>query len=717
MKNAINKGAKEQIVLVFGTDSNYVMPLAVALHSTLVHLDRDCSILLYIIDGGIGELNRRRIQRVVEASGADVCLNWVSADMSSLNDLKVSHHVTLATYFTILVPDLIPEKVHKAIYLDCDILVENSLKKLWQAEVDKYALLAVRDFLISDVSSSGGLSKYHELGLDPHMHYFNAGVMVLNLKRWRKKNISQKVMNYLQNFRDYLNFRDQEGLNAVLAGDWGPLDPKWNVGSSILYYDRWIDSNIKEEIRPVVKDLLRDPYIIHFTSERKPWNLDCEHPAKVKWRHYLEESRWFDPVTDSLTEGNFAAAKSDTPITSIRSASKVTIAIPTHNRSNFLVHSLNSVLSQSYSDFQIVILDNASTDETEEVVQSHKDPRIIYVRNDTNTGLFGNWNKALEINTSPYLCILPDDDLYLSGFIEESTVALDSYPTAAFSTCLARFIDADGVPLDLQDSKGIEEGLINGTEFLKRLIGGLGWKPNPAAIMIRSSALKSVGHFIPFHSKQLLDFNLMLRLMAGFDTVFLSRELVQVRIHDNQIKEREFKAIEGTKQLAMISEYIDVIAYLLNTRRVKDASFRRWLSERLITLNRERSKISLQLIPSINLTWNEQQQIAAQDIADVIPQGDKFIYADRGMWIGETILKRHAIPFLEQNGQYWGIPPDDQSAIREVERMRQAGAKFIVFSSSVFWWFDHYRGFIDYLESKYPCKLRNERVVIFDLRS
>jgi hypothetical protein len=197
----------------------------------------------------------------------------------------------------------------------------------------------------------------------------------------------------------------------------------------------------------------------------------------------------------------------------------------------------------------------------------------------------------------------------------------------------------------------------------------------------------------------------------------LSRELVQVRIHDNQIKEREFKAIEGTKQLAMISEYIDVIAYLLNTRRVKDASFRRWLSERLITLNRERSKISLQLIPSINLTWNEQQQIAAQDIADVIPQGDKFIYADRGMWIGETILKRHAIPFLEQNGQYWGIPPDDQSAIREVERMRQAGAKFIVFSSSVFWWFDHYRGFIDYLESKYPCKLRNERVVIFDLRS
>jgi succinoglycan biosynthesis protein ExoV len=116
--------------------------------------------------------------------------------------------------------------------------------------------------------------------------------------------------------------------------------------------------------------------------------------------------------------------------------------------------------------------------------------------------------------------------------------------------------------------------------------------------------------------------------------------------------------------------------------------------------------------------WMHTLYRAIEEMAEVLPMGRSFILVDEAKWgDGEILAGRHAIRFLERNGQYWGHPQDDKVAIRELERIRQQGASSIVFAWHTFWWLDHYTGLKHHLQSKYRCTLSNERIVIFELRS
>jgi hypothetical protein len=105
-----------------------------------------------------------------------------------------------------------------------------------------------------------------------------------------------------------------------------------------------------------------------------------------------------------------------------------------------------------------------------------------------------------------------------------------------------------------------------------------------------------------------------------------------------------------------------------------------------------------------------------QDIAALVPAGESFILVDQDRLGNEVAAGRHSVPFLEQDGQYGGSPPDDATAIRELERLRQSGASFMVFAWPAFWWLEYYSGLREYLRSKFCCVMENERLVAFDLR-
>jgi hypothetical protein len=102
----------------------------------------------------------------------------------------------------------------------------------------------------------------------------------------------------------------------------------------------------------------------------------------------------------------------------------------------------------------------------------------------------------------------------------------------------------------------------------------------------------------------------------------------------------------------------------------------------------------------------------------MVAPGDRFILVDDELSglsgsIDDSIT---CIPFLEHEGSYYGPPLDADSAIRELERLRQTGCSFIVFAWPAFWWLDCYAEFHSYLKSKFRCLLHNDRLVIFELR-
>jgi hypothetical protein len=120
----------------------------------------------------------------------------------------------------------------------------------------------------------------------------------------------------------------------------------------------------------------------------------------------------------------------------------------------------------------------------------------------------------------------------------------------------------------------------------------------------------------------------------------------------------------------------------------------------------------LEVVDSLN-----RMVLTIQDIARLIPLQDAFILVDQAQ-LGDVIAAgRRMIPFLEHNGHYWGPPPDDLTAIRELERLRQAGAQFIAFAWPGFWWLEYYAAFHRYLRSQFSCVLDNDHLIVFDLRS
>lgn len=111
----------------------------------------------------------------------------------------------------------------------------------------------------------------------------------------------------------------------------------------------------------------------------------------------------------------------------------------------------------------------------------------------------------------------------------------------------------------------------------------------------------------------------------------------------------------------------------------------------------------------------EDASLMCGEIAALTAPGKSFILVDEGS-LGNLLAGSRPIPFTERHGEYWGPPADDGVAIQEIERQRARGAHYVVFTKQAFWWLDYYSGLRAYLRSRFPCRLENQRLVVFDLQ-
>lgn len=287
------------IVVVCAADNNYAMPLAVTIRSAIENLEDGYRLDLYIIDGGISEQNRTKIVKTLNSAKCRV--NWLQKPDISLfqkilgssnwmpDDLPISHHITVAAYYRILIPELLPNACKKAIYLDCDLIVSASLHELWNIDIGENYALAVQEVLTPYVSSPNGLSNYRELGLPQKCEYLTSGVLVLNLEKWREEHICAQCINYIFKNKEYIRSHDTDVLNAILAGRWGKLAPSWNQMPFIYECKTWEDSPYPEQD---FHDAVNNPCIIHYATSAKPWNSLHKHPFRYLFYVFLDKTEW-----------------------------------------------------------------------------------------------------------------------------------------------------------------------------------------------------------------------------------------------------------------------------------------------------------------------------------------------------------------------------------------------------------------------------------------
>lgn len=393
----------------------------------------------------------------------------------------------------------------------------------------------------------------------------------------------------------------------------------------------------------------------------------------------------------------------------------VTIAITTYNRAKLLEKAIKSALNQDYENLEIQILDNASTDDTQSLMKTFNDKRIKYFRSQTNIGMLNNWNRAIELNSNPYLVILQDDDILLPDYVKEVVGRLKNYPNAGFGFSAIAHIDMEGTPVAFQDISALpDEKVVDGFAYLQAAVGPKGLFIHASSIMFRTSALKKFRIFDSAHAKQTFVTNMQIKLASEYEVVPVHKVLAHVRLHEEQDSKKHWRSNSSTGPLGVMAERIDALAFLLRSHRAEDPKYREWLMERLLRLNATKSFMAYSLLPNMYWSWEERLQASLKEINSVIPESEAIILIDEDQWATDgNISGRNAIPFSSREGIYWGSPANDSKAIEELNHHLQMGIKYVVVGWPAFWWLEHYSAFNTYLEETGKKIYKSSRIIIF----
>lgn len=254
----------------------------------------------------------------------------------------------------------------------------------------------------------------------------------------------------------------------------------------------------------------------------------------------------------------------------MRSQPLVTVCIPTFNRRSLLAASLGSVLAQPFDDVEIIVSDNASTDDTEEYVRSIDDPRLTYDRLDENIGLFGNLTRALQLGGGRYRVVLPDDDLMLPGNLEAKTAFLEAHPDAGLVHSAFRYLDEDSRPYGKTEHWTLLEGdtLEKGADFIRRSIS-LGGIVCVSSVMLRSDVV--AGETFNADDGPYADIALWLRVASRSDVGFLAKALSGYRVHNGSQSSSSYSLMQVRGGKARMSLHAADVTYQAHSRFVQNA--------------------------------------------------------------------------------------------------------------------------------------------------
>jgi lipopolysaccharide biosynthesis glycosyltransferase len=284
----------KKIYLVSAGDDAFSMPIAVMLFSVMYHLDTNYNLSVTILDNGITEANQKNIRRVLSKWKDRMEVNFVRISLERIQDLKTVGWLQIETYSRLFIPEFFVNDIQKLIYIDGDILLHRSLSELYDDDMEGNTIMAVQDYGIVQFGSPLGIPEICKAeNLDVMHKMFNAGLMVIDLNKWRENNISDAVINITRKYQAYIRYADQDGLNACLAGQWKELDPRWNVQvGAVLNWWAWPESNYKQSMQSMRYTYLAEAYATHYTSARKPWIVGLTNPVRSRFHHYLKKSQW-----------------------------------------------------------------------------------------------------------------------------------------------------------------------------------------------------------------------------------------------------------------------------------------------------------------------------------------------------------------------------------------------------------------------------------------
>ncbi len=207
---------------------------------------------------------------------------------------------------------------------------------------------------------------------------------------------------------------------------------------------------------------------------------------------------------------------------------RISVCVPTYNRAHHLPDAIESILSQTYGDFELVVSDNASTDNTAEVLDRYRDPRMGIHRNAANLGLVGNFNRCLELARTPYVILCCSDDYWAPQLLEREMGFMDQHPGVTYLHTGSIVVSTDkrAVAPNILPLDPVTPGRQYLTRFLLEDLNGT----NFSSALYPTRLLRDAGGFDP-RLPHTQDLAVWARMALRGDVGYIAEPLVYFRKH------------------------------------------------------------------------------------------------------------------------------------------------------------------------------------------
>ncbi len=269
--------------IVYTTDDNFIKQVTTSLVS--LYENNKTEVNVYMLLKNVSESNKQILNQTAEAYNQVISLIDLknideyfgqSINTGGWNDIVLSR---------LFLDKILPNEVERVIYIDGDTIVRGALLELWNVDLKDNILGAVVEPVIS--------SKRKEiLGLDSKSSYYNAGVLLIDLKQWKAKDAGNRIINYYAEHGYKLFANDQDAINGELKNEIQTIDIKYNYNNTFHYYPYYFlkkrDKNLpdKEQYR----DSVNNPCIIHYLGEERPWREGNKHEYRDDYIKYYQKT-------------------------------------------------------------------------------------------------------------------------------------------------------------------------------------------------------------------------------------------------------------------------------------------------------------------------------------------------------------------------------------------------------------------------------------------
>jgi len=266
--------------IVLASDDNYVPLLTISIVSFLENNSNEFNeINVFILDDGISKQNIDKINNILNKYKCNVVFiktKNIEHLNSKIVSLEKDNIASFTTYSRLFIGSLIPDNIDRIIYLDCDILVVNSVKQLWDEDISDYYCAAVLDCCNTTVQKM--------LGISEGDNYINAGILYVNLKKWREDNVEEKFIEFIMNNQNRYYQHDQGIINNIFKNNIKIISPKYNLQGYFQFMSYKVSkkfSGIDNEYysKEIIDEARKNPVVLHFCGSNffRPWKNENNH--------------------------------------------------------------------------------------------------------------------------------------------------------------------------------------------------------------------------------------------------------------------------------------------------------------------------------------------------------------------------------------------------------------------------------------------------------